>query len=60
VTDSKPETLHLSEGEKKLVSDMRQLQRQSNKSYVVTIMVKDGIWHYWHGQPQGKVRDIDN
>ena len=55
--DKKTEILQLSEGEQKLVNDMRQLQSQNNKSIVITVIIRDGVWHYWHGQPQGKVKD---
>ena len=55
--DKKANPFPLSEGEQKLVNDLRQLQSQTNKSITVTVLIRDGVWHFWHGQPQGKVKD---
>ena len=55
----KSDTLPLSEGERKLVNDLRRMESQSNKSFTVTLLVQDGIWYYYYGQPQGKVKNID-
>jgi hypothetical protein len=55
--ESEGEPIELSEGEEKLVQQIRQWANESGtRPMVATVLYTNGIWQIWQGVPRGTLK----
>jgi hypothetical protein len=58
--DNDTAELIISTGEERLLQTIRRgIRGAGRRPYVATIVVTDGLWQVWTGQPAGTVKDSD-